>query len=76
MSPASAGAFRIIRSGKRSCDDSHGVDFQSVAASGQVVDLRIQAQKDGAVSIEVTETLCDLVTDVACVDVGKMKVFA
>ena len=58
-------------SGQCSRDDGHGVDFQSVAASGEVVDLCVQAEKDGAVSIEVTETLCDLVTDVACVDVGE-----
>ena len=54
----------------QSCgDDSHGVDFFCVAATGQVVDGSVQTQQDGAVSVEAAQTLCDLVADVAGVDV-------
>ena len=56
-------------SGKRSCDDSHGINLDRVAAAGEVVDLCVQAKKDRAVSFEVTHTLSDLVAEVACVDV-------
>ena len=51
------------------CDDCHGVDFLSVAASGEVVDWRVQSLKDRAVSIESAQSLRDLVSNVSCVDV-------
>ena len=50
-------------------DDSHGVNLLSVAAAGKVVDRCIQAKKDRAVCFKVTQTLCVLLADVACIDV-------
>ena len=60
-------------SGKRSCDDSHGINLDRVAAAGEVVDLCVQAKKDRAVSLEVTHTLSNLITDVTCIDIREDK---
>ena len=49
-------------------DDSHFVDFIGVAASGEVVDRRIQTLEDRTVSLIAAQSLCDLVADVACLD--------
>ena len=54
---------------QRCGDDCHGVDFFCVAATGQVVDGSVQTQQDGAVSVKAAQTLCDLIADVAGVDV-------
>ena len=58
---------------ERGGDDRHGVDLLGVAAAGEVVDRRVQAQQDGAVGGEVAQTLGDLVADVAGVDVREDK---
>ena len=42
-------------------DDGHLVDLVGVAAAGEVVDRGVQAEQDGAVGVEVAETLGDLV---------------
>ena len=52
-------------SGKRSCDDSHGINLDRVAAAGEVVDLSVQAKENRAVCFKVTHALSDLVADVA-----------
>ena len=56
---------------KRCGDDRHGVDLLSVAAAGEVVDRRVQAEQDRAVGGKVAQALGDLVADVAGVDVGE-----
>ncbi|CAN4006297.1 translation initiation factor IF-3, partial [Dysosmobacter welbionis] len=50
-------------------DDGHGVDLLGVAAPGQIVDGGVQTLQDGAVSLKGTQTLGDLVADIAGVDV-------
>ena len=52
-------------------DNGHRIDLLRVAAAGEVVDGGVQAEQDGAVGVEVAETLGDLVADVARVDVGE-----
>ena len=58
---------------KRRGDDRHGVDLLGIAAAGEVVDRRVQAEQDRAVGIKRAEALGDLVADVAGVDVGEDK---
>ena len=54
----------------QSCrDDRHRIDFHRVASAGKVIDLCIQTKKNGAVSFELTHALCDLVSDIACIDI-------
>ena len=60
--------FRLRQSGG---DNGHRIDLLRVAAAGEVVDGGVQAEQDGAVGVEVAETLGDLVADIARVDVGE-----
>ena len=52
-------------------DDSHLVDLVGIAAAGQIVDGSSQTLQDGAVSLKATQTLCDLIADVASLDGGE-----
>ena len=67
------GAFRITgrNSDQSGSDQSHLVDLIRIAATGQVVDGSIQPLQDGTVSLIATQTLCDLVADVAGIDIGE-----
>ena len=58
-------------SDQRGSDEGHLVDLLGVAAAGQVVDRSVQALQNGAVSLEAAQTLCNLIADVAGVDVGE-----
>ena len=62
---------RDLNSDQRSGDKGHLVDLLGVAAAGQVVDGGVQALQDGAVGLEAAQTLCNLIADVAGVDVGE-----
>ena len=66
---ANAVLFFLKPLGKRRGDNCHGVDLLGVAAAGEVVDRRVQAEQDRAVGIKRAEALGDLVADVAGVDV-------
>ena len=62
------GCRKSRRLSHTSGDDSHGVDFFCVTATGQVVDGSIQTLQDGAVCIVAAQTLSDLVADVTGLD--------
>ena len=68
-----AGLFALCKgkSDQSSSDQSHLVDFLGIAAAGQVVDGRVQTLQDGAVSLKAAQTLCNLVADIASIDVGE-----
>ena len=59
----------VLHAGQSSGDDCHGVDLLGVTAAAEVVDGGVQTQQDGSVGVEGAQTLGDLVTDVARVDV-------
>ena len=61
----------VLKLLQASGDDRHLVNLVSVAAAGQIVDRRIQALQNRAVSSVAAQTLSDLVADVAGLDAGE-----
>ena len=61
----------VGKSNHSSGDDSHLVDFLSIAAAAQGIDGSSQTLQDGAQSLVTAQTLCDLVADVTSFDGGE-----
>ena len=63
----------FLFTGSGSCEgcgnNGHGINFGCGTSTGQIVDRRIQSQKNGTVGFKVTHALGNLVTDISCVDV-------
>jgi len=68
---------RLSESRKGLCqcggDDGHLVNLIGIAATGEVVDGSIQALQNGAVCGKATQTLCNLIANVAGLNFGEDK---
>ena len=51
------------------CDNCHLVNLFRIAAAGQVVDWCVQTLKDRTKCLNSTQTLCNLIADVAGIDI-------
>ena len=65
------GYFQSVSSRLAGSDQAHLVDLVGVATTGQVVDGSVQTLQDGAVSCITTQTLSNLIADVAGLDAGE-----
>ena len=71
LRPARTNCQRRLASHHCGGDDGHLVDLVGIAATAKVVDGSSQTLQDGAQSLVATQTLGDLVTDVAGLDGGE-----
>ena len=71
------GLFHVTKSSDQSrSDQRHLVDFLGIAATGQVIDGRIQTLENGAVGLIATQALGNLVAELPALMLGKIKVLA